>query len=269
MKAGKDYIGVGVGAIVFNDKGEVFLSQRGEQAKNERGTWEFPGGSVEFGDTLHETVKREFMEEYGIGIEIFSLLAVDDHILPDEGQHWVLRHFMRGGLVGKILSDQYFFNGIERSRPFEEFRLLEYMRGEGLLVPIPVAARIHRRGLIYRGDIITLNIPNSQDLHHFLCQQPLSKGGWNEVGRALARMHNCQVYHHDANVRNIMIDSEKQIWIIDFDRCSKRQGNSWKQNNLDRLLRSLHKEQAKNKVFHWKEDDWTACLDGYNELVKR
>lgn len=89
MKAGKDYIGVGVGAIVFNNKGEVFLSQRGMKAKNERGTWEFPGGSVEFGDTLRETVKREFMEEYGIEIEIFRLLAVDDHILLDEGQHWV------------------------------------------------------------------------------------------------------------------------------------------------------------------------------------
>ncbi|GAB5491610.1 MAG: NUDIX domain-containing protein [Phototrophicaceae bacterium] len=89
MKAGKDYIGVGVGAIVFNNKDEVFLSQRGMKAKNERGTWEFPGGSVEFGDTLRETVKREFMEEYGIEIEIFRLLAVDDHILPDEGQHWI------------------------------------------------------------------------------------------------------------------------------------------------------------------------------------
>ncbi|KHT46355.1 3-deoxy-D-manno-octulosonic acid kinase [Alteromonas marina] len=189
--------------------------------------------------------------------------------IEHEGQHWVLRHFKRGGLVGKILSDQYFFNGVERSRPFEEFSLLEYMRGEGLLVPVPVAARIHRRGLIYRGDLITLSIPNSRDLHHVLCQQPLSQREWHEVGRALARMHNCQVYHHDANIRNIMIDSDKQIWLIDFDRCSKRQGDSWKQGNLDRLLRSLHKEQAKNPIFHWKEDDWTACLNGYNELVKR
>lgn len=89
MKAGFDYIGVGVGAMVFNDKGEVFLSQRGEKAKNERGTWEFPGGSVELGERLSDAVKREFVEEYGITIEIQFLLAVDDHILPDEGQHWV------------------------------------------------------------------------------------------------------------------------------------------------------------------------------------
>lgn len=89
MKAGRDYIGVGVGAMVFNAAGEVFLSQRGPLAKNERGCWEFPGGSVEFGETLAAAVAREFLEEYGITIEVGELLAVDDHILPDEGQHWV------------------------------------------------------------------------------------------------------------------------------------------------------------------------------------
>ena len=44
------------------------------------------------------------------------------------GQTWVLRHYRRGGLPGKILSDQYFFSGVEKSRPFCEFRLLFAMR---------------------------------------------------------------------------------------------------------------------------------------------
>ncbi len=88
-KAGIDYVGVGVGAIVVNDTGQVFLAQRGEHTTNERGKWEFPGGKVDFGDTLHEALKREFMEEYGMTIEIIELLSVDDHIIEDEGQHWV------------------------------------------------------------------------------------------------------------------------------------------------------------------------------------
>lgn len=94
LKAGIDYVGVGVGAIVVNDEGKVFLAQRGEQATNERGTWEFPGGKVHFGDTLHETLIREFMEEYGMTIEIVELLSVDDHILADEKQHWVSPTFI-------------------------------------------------------------------------------------------------------------------------------------------------------------------------------
>ena len=100
MKAGIDYIGVGVGAMVFNEAGEVFLAQRGPLAKNERGTWEFPGGKVEFGEKLAEAVAREFFEEYGMVIAVGELLSVDDHILPEEGQHWVSPTFLAKHISG-------------------------------------------------------------------------------------------------------------------------------------------------------------------------
>ena len=186
--------------------------------------------------------------------------------IEHEHQHWVLRHYIRGGLVGKLLSDQYLFLGVERSRPFEEFRLLAHMRDKGLRVPVPVAARIHRRGIIYRGDLITQTIPNSHDLHKMLCEKPLNESDWQNVGKALAEMHNCQVYHHDANIRNIMMDDKRDIWLIDFDRCHFRSGDKWKKENLARLLRSLHKEKAKNPVFHWQIEQWQSCIDGYNAV---
>lgn len=89
MKRGVDYIGVGVGALLVNAHGEVFMAQRGPQARNERGQWEFPGGLVEFGETLAEALRREMLEEYGVQIEVGELLDVADHILGEEGQHWV------------------------------------------------------------------------------------------------------------------------------------------------------------------------------------
>ena len=94
MKRGLDYIGVGVGAIIVNDAGQVFLARRGPQAKNERGLWEFPGGSVEFGEKMADALRREMSEEYGIEIVVGELLDVVDHILPDEGQHWVSPTFI-------------------------------------------------------------------------------------------------------------------------------------------------------------------------------
>ena len=89
MKRGIDYIGVGVGAIIVNKEGQIFLARRGPKAKNERGLWEFPGGSVEFGETLSQALQREIQEEYGVEISVGELVDVVDHILPQEHQHWI------------------------------------------------------------------------------------------------------------------------------------------------------------------------------------
>ena len=89
MKKGIDYIGVGAGAIIFNKDGKVFLAKRGAEARNEKHRWEFPGGSVEFGETLENALVREIREEYGFVIEVVQLLDVVNHILHEEKQHWV------------------------------------------------------------------------------------------------------------------------------------------------------------------------------------
>jgi 8-oxo-dGTP diphosphatase len=94
QRRGIDYIGVGIGALIIDDQGRLFLSRRGAKAKNERGLWEFPGGSVEFGEKLADALRREMREEYDIEIQIGELLDVVDHILPEEGQHWVSPTFI-------------------------------------------------------------------------------------------------------------------------------------------------------------------------------
>ena len=94
MKRGIDYIGVGVGAIITDSQGRLFLARRGIKANNERGLWEFPGGSVELGETMAAALRREMREEFGIEITVGELLDVVDHILKQEGQHWVSPTFL-------------------------------------------------------------------------------------------------------------------------------------------------------------------------------
>ncbi len=77
---GKDYIGVGVGALILNEKGDVLLGLRGSLAKNEVGKWEIPGGAVEVGETFEAALHREVREEIGVEIEVKELLTVADHI---------------------------------------------------------------------------------------------------------------------------------------------------------------------------------------------
>lgn len=89
FKPGRDYVGVGVGVMIRNDKGEMLLGLRTKKCRNEAGKWSAPGGCLEFGETLAEAGKREALEEFGIEVEITRLIGVIDHILPDEKQHWV------------------------------------------------------------------------------------------------------------------------------------------------------------------------------------
>jgi 8-oxo-dGTP diphosphatase len=108
MIQGKDYIGVGVGGMIFNQDGKVFLAKRGEQATNERFLWEFPGGKVNFGERLTDALRREFLEEYGMEIEIIKLLDVFDHILLEGQEHWISSTFIARHVAGvpKILEPQ-------------------------------------------------------------------------------------------------------------------------------------------------------------------
>jgi mutator protein MutT len=102
MKPGVDYIGVGVGALIFNEKGELFLMKRGRKAKNEVGRWEAPGGTVDFGETLEQAIVREMQEEFGIDIEVIEQLPATDHLIPEENQHWVPTCFISKIKAGEI-----------------------------------------------------------------------------------------------------------------------------------------------------------------------
>ncbi len=109
MIKGVDYIGVAVGAIIFNKKGELFLAKRGKKARNERGYWEVPGGGVEFNETLQEAVKREIMEEYGIKIELIQQFPAMNHFILNEKQHWVPTSFLaeiKEGQISQILEPE-------------------------------------------------------------------------------------------------------------------------------------------------------------------
>jgi len=93
MKPGKDYIGVGVGAFILNDKNEVLMLLRSSQCKNEAGKWMIPGGGVDFNEKLEDCIIREVKEEIGVDIDVVKLIAAVNHLLPEEGQHWVAPTF--------------------------------------------------------------------------------------------------------------------------------------------------------------------------------
>ncbi|MBI5346912.1 MAG: NUDIX domain-containing protein [Chlamydiae bacterium] len=100
MKKGVDFIGVGAGALIFNNEGKVLIAQRGPKARNDVGKWHFPGGCVEFGETCEQAVVRELKEEFEIDIEVVEFLEMVDYILPEEKQHWISIFFVARHIGG-------------------------------------------------------------------------------------------------------------------------------------------------------------------------
>ena len=178
-------------------------------------------------------------------------------------QEFVLRQYLRGGLVGKVLTNQYLFTGLQRTRAWQEFYLLQLMQQQGLPCPKPVAALVERLGVYYQASIILAKIPNAEDVFTQLLTAPVAQQNWQHIGYTIKRFHQAQIYHHDLNIHNVMLDSDQQAWLIDFDKCSQRTGEQWKQANLDRLYRSLQKERQRKNIY-WQQADWKALLSGYN-----
>ncbi len=100
MERGKDYIGVGVGAIILNENKEILLLLR--KRHPEAGYWSIPGGKVELFETIEDTIKREVKEELNLETEIIELMGVTNHIVLEEGVHWVAPTFLVRILSGQI-----------------------------------------------------------------------------------------------------------------------------------------------------------------------
>ena len=178
-----------------------------------------------------------------------------------DGGEWVLRHYRRGGLPAKLIEDTYLWTGLGYTRPWREWHLLAELHALGLPVPRPVAARVTRNRIGYRGDLITRRVPYARSLAELLVAGSTVPIPWPAIGTCIRRFHEAGVWHADLNAHNILVDRTGGVWLIDFDRGERRSGDvAWKQENLARLKRSLRKSEPAEAVI---AQGWAALLDAY------
>jgi tRNA A-37 threonylcarbamoyl transferase component Bud32 len=178
-------------------------------------------------------------------------------------RQFVLRHYMRGGLVSKINRDSYLWTGEESTRPFSEWRMLAKMADSGLRVPRPAAARYCRIGPFYKADIITVRIPNVVPLSDYIANEPAVSDFWELLGAAVQDFHRQGVFHADMNAYNLQIDKDGDLWMLDFDRGQFLPPGPWQQKTLNRLHRSLLKIVGLNPALHFRSGNWEQFLEGY------
>ena len=183
--------------------------------------------------------------------------------VPAPEGEWAVRHYRRGGLVGRIVRDRYAWLGAERTRCYREWRMLAALLALDLPVPRPVAAGWRRAGLCYRADLVTQRIASAAPLSSRLARGEAVD--WRDIGAMIWRFHAAGACHADLNAHNIMLDAAGSPWLLDFDRGRFRAPGAWREGNLARLERSLRKIASDAEMPPFNADGWGLLLAGYAE----
>lgn len=146
------------------------------------------------------------------------------------GEWWVVRHYMRGGAVARLLGDRYLRVG--RPRPFREFSVTRALATLGVPAPRAVGAAVYPDGPFYTGDLITEYLPDATELAAVLFPETAAAArervrlspaaSMEAAGRLVRLLHERGVVHPDLNLKNILIRPEEggvEALVLDLDRA--------------------------------------------------
>jgi 8-oxo-dGTP diphosphatase len=119
---------VGAGVLLVDESGRVLLTLR--RFPPEAECWSIIGGKVDFLETVEGCAVREALEEVGLTITIDRLLCITDHLLPEEGQHWVSPAYL-----GRIL------DGVARNCEPEKTQEVRWFRMDELPCNLTMTAK--------------------------------------------------------------------------------------------------------------------------------
>ena len=199
------------------------------------------------------------------GARAHSITGRGSVLMLDRGDEtWVNRHYHRGGLVSRLIYDQYLWTGSEQTRPLREWRLLNTLCGLGLPAPQPVAARAVRSGPFYRADILTVLLPDTEPLSSMLGQVWRDISLWTAIGRMLAGFHRAGCDHPDLTAHNVLVDSARRPVLVDFDNARLKPAGQWAEAGVARFRRSLRKVSLETGT-RFDESAWQAVVAAYSD----
>ena len=149
--------------------------------------------------------------------------AVSVALDPRSGERAVIRHFHRGGMLGRLLGDRYF----SAARPLAEIGVSEAARAAGVSTPECLAAVIRGGFGFCRCDLILREIPQAVSLDQWLLESPPPKrlpDVRKAVAATFAKLFAANIYHPDLHAGNVLIQTDGDTvtaWVIDLDKARR------------------------------------------------
>lgn len=217
---------------------------------------------VEGGETLHEAAggDREAVQVPGRG-PVWVIPAKTPSASGSSrgagSPRWAIRHYVRGGRVlPRILHDR--FPALGEPRPVHEIRVSQGLRARGIPTPRVVAAAVYETRFFYRADLVTVFVPDSENLAETLFDiRRRGAGGASErlealgaAGTLLRAAAGQGLKHGDLNAGNVLLQwtgASPMAHILDLDRATLLPEGTQARVGpmLHRLSRSLRKWEGR------------------------
>ena len=91
-RKGIDFTGICAVFWCHDGNGKFFLAKRSVNCRDERGTWESPGGSLDFGEAPDDALTRELEEEFGCTKFTIDEVLPPNSVVREEDSimtHWI------------------------------------------------------------------------------------------------------------------------------------------------------------------------------------
>lgn len=131
----------------------------------------------------------------------------------------VVKHYRRGGLIGRLLQDRYLYSARHRCR--KELEVLARVRRLGVGAARPLACAF-TTGIVYRCWLVTAEIPAAVTLAALSQTHPTAAIGCTRQAAAQIRLLiQHRILHVDLHPGNVLVDAEGRVYLIDFDRARR------------------------------------------------
>jgi 3-deoxy-D-manno-octulosonic acid kinase len=161
----------------------------------------------------------------------------------------VVKYYTRGGFIRHFVKRRYLRWGKIRSQV--EFELLQKVRQLGINVPRPIAYA-YQGALFYKAWLVTEEIKQHQTLAQLSLTDP--DQAYLLTGKAASQIsiliHN-EILHVDLHPGNVLVDHNKNIFLIDFDKTRFRRlkKDALRKIYIERWKRAVIKHRLPDRLY--------------------
>jgi 3-deoxy-D-manno-octulosonic acid kinase len=174
----------------------------------------------------------------------------------------VVRTLVHGGIFRYITGKNF----ISPNRTIRELEVSAYLASQGIPTPEILSVRLIKGWFFYSIDVVSRLVPDSTDLLvYFEKDREDCRELFRKAGILTRKIHELGVYHTDLHIKNILLDSMGDLWVLDLDKAYHVAllPEFMKKMNINRFMRSVKKWQAKGIIYL--QPDWQQhFMNGYH-----